>query len=42
MEKPIKRRVLNCSIDPCVHTLGVEKFAEWMKTGSSVFLLPLR
>jgi len=32
MEKPIKRRVLNCSIDPCVHTLGVEKFAEWMET----------
>ena len=32
MEKPVKRRVLNCSIDPCVHTLGVEKFAEWMET----------
>ncbi|GAG41211.1 unnamed protein product, partial [marine sediment metagenome] len=32
MEKLIKRRVLNCSIDPCVHTLGVEKFAEWMET----------
>jgi uncharacterized protein (TIGR01319 family) len=32
MEKPTKRRVLNCSIDPCVHTLGVEKFAEWMET----------
>jgi len=32
MEKPIKRRVLNCSINPCVHTLGVEKFAEWMET----------
>ena len=28
----MKRRVLNCSIDPCVHTLGVEKFAEWMET----------
>jgi len=26
-----KRRVLNCSIDPCVHTLGVEKFAEWLE-----------
>jgi len=26
-----KRRVLNCSIDPCVHTLGVERFAEWME-----------
>ena len=32
MEKLVKRRVLNCSIDPCVHTLGVEKFAEWMET----------
>ena len=32
MEKPVKRRVLNCSINPCVHTLGVEKFAEWMET----------
>jgi len=32
MKKPIKRRVLNCSIEPCVHTLGVEKFAEWMET----------
>jgi len=28
----IKRRVLNCSIEPCVHTLGVEKFGEWMET----------
>ena len=27
-----KRRVLNCSIDPCVHTLGVEKFAEWLES----------
>jgi len=33
MEKPVKkRRVLNCSIDPCVHTLGVEKFAEWLES----------
>jgi len=32
LEKPTKRRVLNCSIEPCVHTLGVEKFAEWMET----------
>ena len=27
-----KRRVLNCSIDPCVHTLGVERFAEWLES----------
>ncbi|PKP60934.1 hypothetical protein CVT91_04150 [Candidatus Atribacteria bacterium HGW-Atribacteria-1] len=33
MDKPTKkRRVLNCSIDPCVHTLGVEKFAEWLES----------
>jgi len=27
-----KRRILNCSIDPCVHTLGVERFAEWLES----------
>jgi len=33
MDNPTKkRRVLNCSIDPCVHTLGVEKFAEWLES----------
>ena len=38
MEKTSKRRVLNCSIDPCVHTLGVEKFAEWMETMGTGYL----
>ncbi|MDY0093456.1 MAG: glutamate mutase L [Candidatus Vecturithrix sp.] len=28
----IKKRVLNCSLEPCVHTLGVERFAEWMES----------
>lgn len=33
MDKPTKkRRILNCSIDPCVHTLGVERFAEWLES----------
>ncbi|HAF71086.1 MAG: Uncharacterized protein XD60_1294 [Acetothermia bacterium 64_32] len=27
-----KRRVMAGSIDPCVHTLGTEKFAEWMES----------
>jgi len=27
-----RRRVLNCSLDPCVHTLGVERFAEWLES----------
>jgi len=30
-EKRRKRRVLAGSMDPCVHTLGTEKFAEWLE-----------
>ena len=30
-EEQNRRRVLAGSMDPCVHTLGTEKFAEWME-----------
>jgi len=30
-EKFKKRRVLSGSVDPCVHTLGTERFAEWLE-----------
>ena len=26
-----KRRILSGSIEPCVHTLGTERFAEWLE-----------